>query len=68
MPGFSVTVEARVATLTIDRPPLNVLDIATCRGLAGAVHGLAGLDDVGVLVVAGRGRAFSAGVDVGEHL
>lgn len=68
MPGFSVTVEARVATISLDRPPLNVLDIATCRGLAGAVHGLAGLDDVGVLVVAGRGRAFSAGVDVGEHL
>ncbi len=68
MPGFSVTVEARIATITLDRPPLNVLDIATCRGLAGAVHGLAGLDDVGVLVVAGRGRAFSAGVDVDEHL
>jgi len=68
MPGFSVTVEARVATITLDRPPLNVLDIATCRGLAGAVHGLAGLDDVGVLVVAGRGGAFSAGVDIGEHL
>lgn len=67
-PGFTVTVEARVATITFDRPPVNVLDIATCRALAGAVHGLAGLDDVGVLVVAGRGKAFSAGVDVGEHL
>jgi cyclohexa-1,5-dienecarbonyl-CoA hydratase len=67
-PGFTVTVEGRIATLTFDRPPVNVLDIATCRGLAGAVHGLAGLDTVGVLIVAGRGKAFSAGVDVGEHL
>jgi cyclohexa-1,5-dienecarbonyl-CoA hydratase len=65
--GFRVSVEKRVATLTFDRPPLNVLDIATCRALAEAVHGLAGLDDVGVLVVAGHGKAFSAGVDVGEH-
>ena len=65
--GFRVTVEKRIATLTLDRPPLNVLDIATCRGLAETVHGLAGLDDVGVLVVAGHGKAFSAGVDVGEH-
>jgi cyclohexa-1,5-dienecarbonyl-CoA hydratase len=67
-PGFTVTVENRIATVTLDRPPVNVLDIATCRALAGAVHGLAGLDDVGVLIVAGRGKAFSAGVDVGEHL
>ncbi|HKQ98015.1 MAG TPA: enoyl-CoA hydratase/isomerase family protein, partial [Candidatus Polarisedimenticolia bacterium] len=66
-PGFRVTVEKRIATLTIDRPPVNVLDIQTCRSLAGAVHGLAGLDDVGVLIVEGCGKAFSAGVDVGEH-
>jgi cyclohexa-1,5-dienecarbonyl-CoA hydratase len=65
--GFQVSVEKRIATLTLDRPPLNVLDIATSRALAETVHGLAGLDDVGVLVVAGRGKAFSAGVDVGEH-
>ena len=65
--GFRVTVEKRVATLTLDRPPLNVLDISTCRALTEAVHGLAGLDEVGVLVLAGHGKAFSAGVDVGEH-
>ncbi|HYV85153.1 MAG TPA: enoyl-CoA hydratase-related protein [Patescibacteria group bacterium] len=65
--GFEVTVEKRVARLTIHRPPLNVLTIESCRGLIGAVHGLAGLDEVGVLVLAGAGKAFSAGVDVGEH-
>src|SRR5262245_45300872 len=65
--GWQVTVEKRVATLTIDRPPLNILDIALCRNLTGAVNGLAGLDGVGVLVLAAAGKAFSAGVDVGEH-
>jgi cyclohexa-1,5-dienecarbonyl-CoA hydratase len=65
--GYKVTVEKRVATLTIDRPPLNVLDIRTSRALREVVHGLAGLDEVGVLVLTGAGKAFSAGVDIGEH-
>jgi cyclohexa-1,5-dienecarbonyl-CoA hydratase len=65
--GYEVTVEKRVATLTMNRPPLNILDIALCRVLTETVHGLAGLDEVGVLVLTGAGKAFSAGVDVGEH-
>ena len=65
--GFRITVERRVATLTLDRPPVNVLDIKTCRALDDALRGLSALDDVGVLVVAAKGKAFCAGVDVGEH-
>src|SRR5690349_19936101 len=65
--GYEVTFENRVARLTIHRPPLNVLTIESCRSLTDAVTGLAGLDGVGVLILAGAGRAFSAGVDVAEH-
>jgi len=65
--GFRLTIVERVATLTLDLPPLNVLDIAACRSLNETLHGLSALDEVGVLVVAGAGKAFSAGVDVGEH-
>lgn len=65
--GHRVEVQDRIATLVLDRPPLNVLDIASCRALTETVHGLAGLDSVGVLVIAGDGKAFCAGVDVGEH-
>ena len=65
--GFRLTVAERIATLTFDRPPLNVLDIASCRSLNEALHGLSALDEVGALVVKGAGKAFSAGVDVGEH-
>ena len=65
--GYEVTVEKRVATLTLRRPPLNILDIALCRALTSDIHGLAGLDEVGVLVLAGAGKAFSAGVDIAEH-
>jgi cyclohexa-1,5-dienecarbonyl-CoA hydratase len=65
--GFRLAVAERVATLTLDRPPLNVLTIAACRSLYEALHRLSASDQVGVLVVAGAGRAFSAGVDVAEH-
>src|SRR5262249_41472324 len=65
--GYEVTVEARVATLTLHRPPLNVLDIALCRTLTRTVHGLAGLDEVRVLVRTGAGKACSAGAAVGGH-
>ena len=65
--GFLLTIASRVATLTFDHPPLNVLNIKTCRALNETLHGLSGLDEVGVLVIAGAGKAFCAGVDVGEH-
>jgi cyclohexa-1,5-dienecarbonyl-CoA hydratase len=65
--GILITVEDRVATLTLDRPPLNVLSIRTCEVIASSLRGLSALDEVGVLVLAGAGRAFSAGADVGEH-
>ena len=59
----------RVARLTIDRPPLNVLDIPTLEQLAGAVASLDRADDdLQVVVLRGAGdRAFSAGVSVQDH-
>jgi cyclohexa-1,5-dienecarbonyl-CoA hydratase len=66
--GFGIVVKDRVARLTLRRPPLNILDIATCRALARALRALARRPDVGVLLLAAEGRSFSAGVDIGEHL
>lgn len=59
----------RVAWITIDRPPLNILDIPTIQQLGAAI---ASLDQMGpdlqVVVVRGAGeRAFSAGVSVQDH-
>jgi len=65
--GFRMSLAGRVATLTLDRPPLNILNITTCRALHAALQDLAARDEVGVLVVAGAGKAFCAGVDVAEH-
>jgi cyclohexa-1,5-dienecarbonyl-CoA hydratase len=63
-----VTVEAGLARLEMDRPPLNVIDLAAARELADTIEEVSGRDDVAVIALAGRGRAFCAGVDVRDHL
>ncbi len=68
MPEFiQVSVKDGVATLTLSRPPLNVLNMAMLAELNAALEPLA--DDRGVAAIAIRasGKAFSAGVDVAEH-
>lgn len=56
------------AVLTLANPPLNVLDIATMAEIAGALDQAAAEKDLRVLVLQADGRAFCAGVDVGEHM
>jgi cyclohexa-1,5-dienecarbonyl-CoA hydratase len=57
----------RVARVTLDRPPLNVLDLATIRALDAAVARAAN-ERASVLVVGAAGtQAFSAGVAVQDH-
>jgi cyclohexa-1,5-dienecarbonyl-CoA hydratase len=61
--------EGRVATLTIDRPPLNILDLETLAALDGAIAELAGDGElVAVFLRGAGGRAFSAGVAVRDHV
>ncbi|MBO0851559.1 MAG: enoyl-CoA hydratase/isomerase family protein [Pseudonocardia sp.] len=55
----------RVAHLTLDRPgKLNALDPRMLDELLDALAGLAADETVNALVVTGRGRLFSAGVDL----
>ncbi len=58
----------RAVTLTLDRPPLNVLDLAALGELGERLRELETDDGVQLLVVRGAGgRAFSAGVAVEDH-
>src|SRR5206468_3920999 len=64
-----IDLEARdgVAWLRLNRPEaLNALDRALTGALEEALTRVAAMDDVAVLVVAGRGRAFCAGNDLTE--
>ncbi len=66
-----VLVERRdgVAFVSLNRPPLHILDVATNRALAAALHAIATATDAPRAVVLGShgGRAFSAGVAIEEH-
>src|SRR3989475_11177863 len=56
-----------VLRLTLNRPEaLNALDRDLTSALEQALERVAMMSDVGVLVVAGRGRAFCAGNDIKE--
>jgi cyclohexa-1,5-dienecarbonyl-CoA hydratase len=59
--------DGAVARLVLDRPPVNVLDIATLEALAAAIEAAAADPAVKVVVLAGAGKAFCAGVDVADH-
>lgn len=58
--------DGRAATLTLDRPPLNILDLATIAELAGHMESLKESPPQ-VLWLRARGKAFSAGVAVEDH-
>jgi cyclohexa-1,5-dienecarbonyl-CoA hydratase len=61
-------VRDHVAWITINRPPLNVLDVATNRLLSTTVRTLSKRSDVRVVAITGAGiRAFSSGVDIADH-
>ena len=63
--GLSVHEEGRVVRLTLSRPEkLNALDDALRLALATTLHALEDRPEVGVVVLAGAGRAFSAGADL----
>lgn len=57
----------RAATLTLARPPLNILNITMLRELNARLEQLAERGDLCALVIDAEGPVFSAGVDVPEH-
>jgi len=65
--GFRISLRERVATMTLDRPPVNVLDIRTLQEMADVARDIAKDPHLSALVLTGAGKAFCAGVDVSEH-
>jgi cyclohexa-1,5-dienecarbonyl-CoA hydratase len=57
-----------VAFLTLNRPPLNVFNIEMMEEIDNYLEGLRKEKSLKLLVIQAVGKAFSAGVDVGEHL
>lgn len=65
---IKVADEAGVYRITLSREPLNILNIAMMEEICGALEGLQERTDLKVVVFDSEGKAFSAGVDVGEHM
>lgn len=61
----NVSVENRVATIEMNRPDsLNALDVDMLKGLLAAVKDVSNSDGIDIVVLKGRGRAFSSGGDI----
>ena len=56
-----------VARITLQNPPINVIDIPMMEEVFRAISLAEARPDVSVLVLAGSEKAFSAGVDVAAH-
>lgn len=62
-----IAIKNRVGTLSVDRPPLNVMNIAAMNGIHQALTSATGKCDLLILRGAGD-RAFSAGAEIADHV
>ena len=63
----ALEISAPVARISLQNPPLNVIDIPMMRELQQVLAEIESRADISTIVIAGSGRAFSAGVDIKAH-
>ena len=61
-----VELDAGVATLWLDRPPVNALNLAMQREILAAAEWIAGSEQVRAVVLYGGPKMFAAGADIKE--
>lgn len=61
---LGITVEAAVATVVLDRPPVNAVDLEVIDDFLRMVEKVGADPGVRAVVITGSGRAFCAGADV----
>jgi enoyl-CoA hydratase len=64
--AFSSSVEAGVAQIVFNKPPVNAFNSAEWAGIAAEIKTLGERDDVTVIIVRAEGKGFCAGVDIKE--
>jgi cyclohexa-1,5-dienecarbonyl-CoA hydratase len=57
-----------LGVITLNRPPVNILNIAMMEEINGVLESWYDEKDLKVLLFNAKGKCFSAGVDVGEHM
>jgi cyclohexa-1,5-dienecarbonyl-CoA hydratase len=64
---IKLVVDAPVAQIVLENPPVNVIDLAMIDELVAAMEHVEERADVSVLVFSGAGVDFSVGVDIEAH-
>jgi cyclohexa-1,5-dienecarbonyl-CoA hydratase len=64
---IAVAIEPPIARLTLQHPPLNVIDLTMMDELSQALTDIEAHPEISVVIVNGSEKAFSAGVDVAAH-
>ena len=60
--------ENGLGTITLNKPPVNILNIAMMEEINGVLASWQNQKDLKVVLFDAKGKCFSAGVDVGEHM
>jgi enoyl-CoA hydratase len=63
---FKISVSEGIAEMILDHPPVNAFDSQGWFDIADEIDALGAREDVRVIVIAGEGRGFCAGVDIKE--
>ena len=57
-----------LGTITLNRPPVNILNIEMMDEINAVLKSWQGKKDLKIVLFNAKGKCFSAGVDVGEHM
>ncbi|MDQ7779448.1 MAG: enoyl-CoA hydratase/isomerase family protein [Planctomycetota bacterium] len=66
--NLRVEINSGVAKIVLNRPPVNILNIEMMSEICSAIGSECSSRECKVIAFYGEGKAFSAGVDVGEHM
>ncbi len=66
--NIKTEIKDRLGIITLNRPPLNVLNIEMMNEMNQVLEDWQGNDKLKMVLFNAEGKAFSAGVDVGEHM
>lgn len=65
--SIACDVQDGVARITLNRPPLNILNLVMIKEINSALEAVQARDDAKLLVIDHQGKVFSAGVDIKDH-
>ena len=65
---IEVSLDNGMGTITLNRPPANILNIAMMDEINRVLSSWQGNKDLKLVLFNAKGKCFSAGVDVGEHM